>query len=450
MDSDGSLALQLILLIVLILINAYFASAEMAIISANDTKIKKMSDEGNKKATQLLSLLSKPSNFLSSIQVGITLSGLLSSAVASESLADRITSSIALNPSYAGLIKAIVVTVITLILSYFTLVFGELVPKRIAMKNPEILALKAVGVLNGVSIAFKPFVSLLSHSTNAVARLFGVEPGDETNNVTEEEIRMMVDVGEETGAIEESEKEMINNIFEFNDRTASEIMTHRTEISAVEDTASLKDIIDLAMNEGFSRIPVFKEDLDDIIGIIYVKDLLKFVGTPVDNANFDIKKIMRPPLIIPKSKRCQEIFVELTEKKQHMAVVIDEYGGTAGIVTMEDVLESIVGNIQDEYDDDNDEYSVIDDSTYTIEGTADLEEVNHLLDTKIPEGDYDTLGGFIIDSLGRIPTENEHPVVETDEYVFTVQKVEERHIENVLAVKKKRVEPSSEENKKSE
>ena len=435
MSSSGSLMLQLLLLIILILINAFFSASEMAIISSNDTKIKKAADDGNKKAAQLVDMLSRPSNFLAAIQVGVTLSSLLSSAVASESLADRITLSFASTGASLALIKVISVTAITLLLSYFTLVFGELVPKRVAMKNPESIALKVIGVLHGVTVVFRPFISLLSHSTNAVALLFGVGPGDDQNNVTEEEIRMMVDVGEETGAIEESEKEMINNIFELNDRTAVDVMTHRTEIYAVENTALLSDIIDIALNEGFSRIPVFEDDLDNIVGIIYVKDLLKYVGMTIDN-KFDISELMRSPLIVPETKRCQELFVELTEQKQHMAVVIDEYGGTAGIVTMEDVLESIVGSIQDEYDDEADEYSVIDDSTYTFEGTTDLEEVGHLLDTDLPEGDYDTLGGFIIDRLGRIPAENEHPAVETEDFIFTVEKVEERRIDKVLVVRK--------------
>lgn len=437
MSSGGSLVLQLLLLVVLILINAFFAASEMAIISSNDAKIKKLADDGNKKASLLTGLLSKPSSFLASIQVGVTLSSLLSSAVASESLADRFTELFKSSGASLGLVKALSVTVITILLSYFTLVFGELVPKRIAMKNSEETALRVVGTLHGVSVAFRPFVALLSHSTNAVARLFGVGPGDGGNNVTEEEIRMMVDVGEETGAIEESEKEMINNIFELNDRTAGDVMTHRTEIYAVEDTCALPDILRIATDEGFSRIPVFKDDLDDIVGIIYVKDLLKYVGMPLDK-KFDIGDLMRPPLIVPETKRCRELFVELTEQKQHMAVVIDEYGGTAGIVTMEDVLESIVGNIQDEYDNETDEYSVIDDSTYTIEGTADLEEVERLLDADLPEGDYDTLGGFIIDRLGRIPSEDEHPSIETEDFVFTVEQVEDRHIEKVRVVRKSR------------
>lgn len=450
MDSDGSIVLQLLLLVVLILINAFFAGSEIAIVSANDARIKMLADDGNKKARQLLKLLEKPSNFLAAIQIGVTLAGLLSSAAASESFADRITASLAYTGVSTTVIKTISIALITIVLSFFTLVFGELVPKRIAMKNPEKISLRIVGVIVGIENIFKPFIFLLSHSTNAVGKLFGVDPNDnERTNVTEEEIRMMVDVGEESGAIEETEKEMINNVFEFNDRTASDVMTHRTDIYAVEDTSSIDDIVKVAMEEGFSRIPVFKEDLDDIVGIIYVKDLLKFVGTAVDK-EFSICDLMRPPLIVPKTKRCQDLFLELTEKKQHMAVVIDEYGGTAGLVTMEDVLEAIVGSIQDEYDNEAEEYAVIDDSTYTIDGTADLDEVDELLETKLPEGEYDTLAGLIIDRIGRIPNEEEHPTVDIGDFIFTVEKVDDRRIEQVRAVRKEQPEGQEDNDKDKE
>jgi putative hemolysin len=436
MGSNGYLLLQLVLIAVLILINAYFSASEIAIISSNDSKFKYMADEGDANAQFLVKLLSRPSRFLAAIQVGVTLSGLFASAVASESFADRITGYFSGLPMPQSLIKVLTVAVLTLVLSYFTLVFGELVPKRVAMHYSESLALRVARPLNLISVILRPFVSFLAFSTNLIAKLFGVKPGAEDNNVTEEEIRMMVDVGEENGTIEESEKEMINNVFEFNDRIAGEIMTHRTEISAVELTASLDEIIQIGLTEGFSRIPVFKDDLDDIVGIIYAKDLLKFVGSGSCD-NFDPKDIMRPPLFVPETKKCRELFKVLKTQKQHLAVVIDEYGGTAGIITMEDLLESIVGDIQDEYDHEEEEYSMIDDSTYTIEGTTDLADASNLLDVDLPTGEYDTLGGMIIDMLGRIPDENEHPSVEAEGISFTVEKVGDRRIEKIRAVKLK-------------
>lgn len=434
MGSDGGLLFQFVLLGVLILCNAFFAASEMAIVSANDNKIKIMSDDGNKRAQLLIEMMSKPSRFLAAVQVGVTISGLLSSAIASESFTDKITKLLSATGVPQSFLKALSLVVITLVLSYFTLVFGELVPKRIAMKNPEAIALRVVGILKWLSTVFKPFVWLLSFSTNMIAKIFGVGPGQETNNVTEEEIRMLVDVGEESGVIGESEKEMINNVFEFNDRTAGDIMTHRTDIYAVENGSTLSEVLEIAVTEGYSRIPVFEDDLDNIIGIIYVKDLLKYVGTPLKE--FETGKIMHTPIFVPESKRCQDLFLYLSERKQHLAVVVDEYGGTAGIVTMEDLLESIVGNIQDEYDHEEEEYSVIDESTYTIEGTTDLEEVERLLGCDLPEGDYDTLGGLIVDRLGRIPAEGEHPSVEVAGFVFTIEQVEDRRVEKVRAVKK--------------
>jgi putative hemolysin len=355
--------------------------------------------------------------------------------VASESFADRITHYFSALPIPASVLKVMTIAVITLLLSYFTLVFGELVPKRLAMHNSEGIALHVAGILNFISIAFRPFVSFLAFSTNLLVRPFGVDPEGEENNVTEEEIRMMVDVGEENGNIEESEKEMINNVFEFSDRIAGEIMTHRTEVSAVEPSCTLEDIIQIGLTEGFSRIPVYEDDLDNIIGIIYIKDLLNFIGTPTDEV-FNVRGIMHPPLFVPETKKCRELFKVLKSQKQHIAVVVDEYGGTAGIVTMEDLLESIVGDIQDEYDHEEEEYSKIDESTFTIEGTTALEDVSELLDVDLPVGEYDTLGGMIIDMLGRIPHEDEQPSVEVMGVTFTVESVVERRIEKVRAVKK--------------
>ena len=434
MDPDGHLLPQLLLIAFLIIINAFFAASEIAIISVNDAKIKKMAEEGNEKAQQLATLLSRPSNFLASIQVGVTLSGLLASAVASESFADRLVRLLDGMPIPPSVVKVLAVAVITLLLSYFSLVFGELVPKRIGMHNAEGVAFRVVGVLNFMLVAFKPFVDFLAFSTNLVVRPLGIRQNEEDTNVTEEEIRMMVDVGEENGTIEESEKEMINNVFEFNDRLAGEIMTHRTEVSAVEVTSTLREIMEIGLSEGYSRIPVYDGDLDNIVGILYIKDLLQYVGRPV-SADFDAKDVMRPPLFVPETKRCRELFKVLKAQKQHMAVVIDEYGGTAGIVTMEDLLESIVGDIQDEYDHEEEEFSMIDDSTYTIDGAAELEEVSELLGVDLPKGEYDTLGGLIIDRLGRIPLEGEHPSVEIAGITFTVEEVEERRIEKVRAVK---------------
>ena len=434
MDPDGHPAFILIIILILILINAFFSASEIAIVTLNDGKIKKMAEDGNTKAQTVLKLLAKPSNFLASIQVGVTLAGFFASSIASANFSAPLTRLLMGASVPESVANPVTMVVITLLLSYFTLVFGELVPKRIAMHNAEGVAFSVCGILAFLLTVFKPFADLLAFSTNLVAKPLGIQQAPENTNVTEEEIRMMVDVGEENGTIEESEKEMINNVFEFNDRLAGEIMTHRTEVAAVEITDSLDDVIQIGLAEGFSRIPVFEDDLDNIVGIIYIKDLLRYVGRQLPE-NFQIRDVMRTPLFVPETKRARELFKALKLKKQHMAVVIDEYGGTAGIITMEDLLESIVGDIQDEYDNEEAEFSKIDASTYTIDGGAELYEVSELLDVKLPEGEYDTLGGLIIDRLGRIPQEGEHPTVRVAGVDFTVEKVEDRHIERVRAVK---------------
>lgn len=447
-EQDGAnILVQILILILLILFNAFFAASEIAIITLNDNMLKKRAGNGYKKAKTLVKLTENPSRFLATIQVGVTLSGFLASAVAATSFADKITAALTgVTTISPGLISAISTIVITLLLSYFTLVFGELVPKRIAMQKPEAIAYAVGGTLKVIASVSKPFIWLLSKSTNAVVMLLGFDPNAQTGSVTEEEIMMMVDVGEERGVIEESARDMINNIFEFDDITAGEIMTHRTEIEAVEDNMPITSVLEIAMEKGYSRIPVFNEALDNILGVIYVKDLLQYVGKAFPE-DCPVTSIMRQTLYVPETKKCRELFTELTQKKLHMAVVVDEYGGTAGIVTMEDLLESIVGNIQDEYDNEDEEMIRLEDGAFTIDGTADIDEVSDLLDVSLPEGDYDTIGGLILSILGRIPTGDEHPAVDIAGYTFTVQDVEERRIARIHAG---RIKESVQDDKKPE
>lgn len=438
-DPDGNSTLYLLyvaLLFVLILINAFFAGSEIAIIQVNDNKVNKMAEEGNKKAKQLLKLVAEPSSFLATIQVGVTISAYLSSAVAADTFADPITAALAPHiPLPVSILKLIAVVVITVILSYFSLVLGELVPKRLAMQNPEKFAFMAVGTLTVLYKVSRPFVKLLSKSTNGVVRLFGIDPNSEPDRVTEEEIRMLVDVGNEKGVIEESAKEMINNIFELDDITAAEIMTHRTEIIGVDVTASIEDVVNLAINEGYSRIPVYEDDLDNIIGVVYVKDLLRLISNKNDK-EYCLKDFIRPVLFVPESNHVKELFSEFQNKKIQFAVVCDEYGGTSGIVTMEDLLEAIVGNIQDEYDNEEEEIQMVDDTTFTVDGATDIDELSEILDVPLPDdGDYETIAGLIIDILGYIPSEEEHPSIVVNNVEFTVLEVEDRRIASVKVVK---------------
>lgn len=431
-DPDGgSIWFYVILLIVLILVNAFFAMSEIAVISLNDAKLRRMAQNGNKKAKILTNMVGQPSKFLATIQVGVTLSGLLASAVAADTFAEYIVLAFGGTSINPGLIRGISLVVITIILSFFTLVFGELVPKRLAMNSSEKISFAIARPLQIIYTFEKPFVAFLSWSTNLVLKLFGVSAEQESEEVTEEEIRMMIDVGNENGSIEQADREMINNIFEFDDRTAEEIMTHRTEMTALPLTASLEECIHTAVETGYSRVPVYDEDLDDIVGILYIKDLLNLVlsSPPFE---FKVENYMRQPLYVPETNRCKELFKELQEKKVQMAIVVDEYGGTAGLVTMEDLLESIVGNIQDEYDDEEEEVSQLSENVYLIDGLTQLEDVEKLFGIHFDgDGDYDTIGGYIIDELGYIPAADEHPSVTVGGITFTVMNVVERRIEKI-------------------
>ncbi len=424
---------QIIVLVILIALNAFFAATEIAFISLNDAKIEKQVKEGNKKAQQISKMLKNPSKFLATIQIGITLAGFLSSAFASDAFADKLA------PVINNLIpaisvetwRAISIVIITIILSYFTLVFGELVPKRIAMKNHEKLANYTIGIVRFISIVTAPFVKLLTLSTNIVSKIFGVTETDE-EVVTEEEIRIMVDVGEEKGSIEEEEKELINNVFEFNDKTAGEIMTHRKDIFGIEINEDIDKMLDKLDEYKYSRIPVYKETIDEIEGILYIKDILKYLK---DNKKVKIKSLMREPYFVSQSKMINELFRELQKNKKQMAIVVDEYGGTAGIVTMEDILEELVGNIFDEYDEVEQEYEKIDDNTYMIRGSVSIHNLKKILDIDIEDGEYDTLSGYLTEKLGRIPEEEENPIVETKDVTYKIEEYEDKRIIWVKACK---------------
>ena len=424
---------QLIFLFILILLNAYFAATEIAFISLNDAKIEKQVKDGNKKAKQIQKMLKNPSKFLATIQIGITLAGFLSSAFASDAFAGMLAPVLNKWIPFIGIStwQNISIVIITIILSFFTLVFGELVPKRLAMKYYEKISFATIGVIKGISVVTAPFVKLLTWSTNMVSKLFGVGEQEE-EIVTEEEIKMMVNQGEEKGSIEENEKELINNVFEFNDIIASEIMTYRTDVYAIEINENIYEILDEIDEYKYSRIPVYEETIDDIKGILFLKDILKLVST---RKEFKIADIMREAYFVPESKPIDEIFEELQANKMQMAIVVDEYGGTAGLLTMEDILEELVGNIFDEYDDVEVEYKRLDDNTYLIDGSVSLYEMKKILDIELPEGDYETLSGYLIEKLGRLPEENEHPVIEDEHLTYKIEEYEDRRIKWVKVCK---------------
>ena len=417
------------------MLNAYFAATEIAFISLNDAKIEKKAKEGNKKAKQIQKMLKNPSKFLATIQIGITLAGFLSSAFASDAFAGMLAPKLnELMPFISiNVWQNISIVIITIILSFFTLVFGELVPKRLAMKYYEKISYATIGVIKAISVITAPFVKLLTWATNIVSKIFGVGEQEE-EIVTEEEIKMMVDQGEEKGSIEENEKELINNVFEFNDIVASEIMTHRTDMYAIEIEQDLYEILDEIDEYKYSRIPVYRDSIDNIEGILFLKDILKSVSM---RKKIKIADIIREAYFVPETKPIDEIFKELQANKMQMAIVVDEYGGTAGVLTMEDILEELVGNIFDEYDDIEFEYKKLDENTYLIDGSISLYELKKILNVELPEGDYETLSGYLIEKLGRLPEEGEYPVIEDEKLTYKIQEYEDKRIRWVKVCKNK-------------
>ena len=424
---------EIMLLLILIVLNAFFAASEIALISINDNKIKLMAEGGNKKAILLKNLLGEPSKFLATIQIGITLAGFLASAFAAESFAGRLVEVIQNTGVQipAAVLKNICLIAITLLLSYFTLVLGELVPKRLAMKKAESIAMFVARPIYFISILTSPFVKFLTFSTNTIVRLFGVDPNEEDEEVTEEEIRMMVDVGEEKGAIHENEKEMINNIFEFNNKTVGDIMTHRTDIAALPITETLENVIAFVKQEKYSRIPVYEDDIDNIVGVMHSKYLIDYLSNGNSNEDFSLSDIIRKPYFVPISKKTDELFAELQKSNTHLAIIIDEYGGTAGIVTLEDLLEEIVGNIFDEDDEVERDIEKQDNNTFIINGTTSLDVVSEFLNVPLPIDEYDTLSGFIIGELGRIPNKEDDLTLEYNNLVFKVKELDDKRIAKV-------------------
>ena len=423
-----SLVSQFILILVLTLLNAFFASAEMAIVSVNRNRIKMLADDGNKKASLLVDLLEEPNKFLSTIQVGITLAGFFSSASAATGISEVIGASLSqLGIPYA---QSISLVVITIILSYFTLVFGELVPKRIALQKSEQMAMLSVRPIVFVFKFAKPFVKLLSLSTNVLLRVIGMSDTDLEEKVSREEIKSLVDAGEEYGVINQIEKEMINSIFDFDDKLAKEVMTPRTEVYMINSKLPLS--IEELLEENYSRIPVYEGDMDNIIGILYLKDFLH-EAYQVGFENVGIKKLLHRPYFVPECKNIDQLFKELQKSKRHLAVLIDEYGGFSGIVTIEDLIEEVMGDINDEYDDDDPVIRKIDNDTYIVNGLISIKELNDKLQLNLDEEteDYDTLGGFLINQIDYIPSETEECMVEYENLVFKIECVKDKRIEMV-------------------
>ena len=433
---EGDPLSTLLLTLILILVNAFFAMSEIAVITFNDVKLRRLAEEGDKRAKILCNLTEEESRFLSTIQVGVTLAGFFSSAVAADNLTEYIVYWMRNVNLPTSVVRSLSLFIITLLLSFVTLIFGELVPKRIAMNNPERMSFFAAYPLRFVSVAFAPIVKLLTVSTNAVLRLLRIDPDAQNPDVTEEGIRLMLDAGEEEGTIDEDESEMIHNIFDLGDTEVSEIMTHRTELITLDVDDTLEHCVELAQEEGHSRFPFCEKSVDKIIGMLHVKDLLQ-VATANSKKKFKIKDYLRDVLYVPESMAAKDAFEEMRKQKIQLAVVVDEYGGTAGIVTMEDILESIVGDIEDEYDDEEEEIVQQSEGIYTLDGTAFLDDVEDELDITFPgDGeDFDTIGGYLTSILGRLPEEDEQPEIDLAGYHFKITSVADHRIEEIVATK---------------
>ncbi|MCI1944832.1 hemolysin family protein [Clostridium luticellarii] len=431
-----SIVFELMLILVLTVINAFFSAIEMAIVAVNRSRMNYLAEEGNKKAEIILNLLKKPNNFLATIQVGITFAGFFASAYAATTLSTKLA--FFLNRFGILYSDKLSVIIITLLLSYITLVFGELLPKRIALQNSEALSMSLVKPILFISKLMLPFVKLLSGSTAVLMKLFNISTENIENRVSEEEIRSMLEEGQETGVFNQSEKEMIEGVFKFDDKLAKEVMTPRTEVFVIDmdelNSCTVEDIIE----EKYSRIPVYKDDIDNIVGILYIKDLFaQLMKTPIND--IDIKSMLRAPYFVPENKNIDVLFKELQGTKNHMAILIDEYGGFSGIVTIEDLIEEVMGNIFDEYDDNEQYINKIDQNTYLVSGLLSIDEVNEFLNLDLKSENSDTIGGFVMDLLGSIPKEGEENTVEYEDVIFKVQKVNEKRIENLKIYTPKKV-----------
>ena len=421
MDSSG-LASELLLILVLLMINAFFSMSEMAMVSSNKVKITMMKDKGNKKAARLLRILEKPSDFLSTIQVGITLAGFLASAQAATGLADYFTQF--MKTVSIPFSNEASVIFITIVLSYFTLVFGELIPKRVAMQSPEKIALSTIGPIHFVSMIFRPFVIFLTFSTTIFGRLVGIHSDTLEEELSLEEIRSIIEVGREKGVINETERDMLDGIFEFDNKMGREVMTPRTEVEMIDVTEPTNNIVTKVTNGNFSRIPMYLDEVDNIIGILYIKDLFRQMINKGKIGN--IEDLLRKPYFAPETKFIDDLFKEMQIANAQIAILLDEYGGFSGIVTIEDILEEIVGNIYDEHDVMDEYINKVTDNIYLLDAMVSIDDFNDALGLDIESDNADSIGGFVIEKLGRVPKKGDSIFFQGHE--FKVQQMSGKRI----------------------
>ena len=425
MESDSILP-QLLLQLVLIAVNALFAATEIAVISLNETKVRRMAEGGDRKAAKMLRMVTEPTGFLSTIQICITLAGFLGSAFAADNFSDKLVNWLINDCEVSGVspsaLDTISVIIITLVLSYFTLVLGELVPKRIAMKRPESIARAVSGLMIGMTTVLRPVIWLLTVSTNGVLRLCGIDPKDNAEEVSEEEIIMMLDEGEEAGSIESGEKELIKNVFSLNDTTAEDVMVHRSQVAFLKRDDARTTLLNEIAESGYSRFPVYGENIDDIVGILYAKTYLTAQSR---GERCEMKDFLMPPRFVHASTHINRILLDMQREHAHMAVVVDDYGGVIGIITLEDILEELVGEIWDESDEVIENIRERPDGSYDINGSTRLSDMCESVGCSI-DSNADTVGGWVTETLGGRPASGES--FECSGMLVTVEATDERRV----------------------
>lgn len=432
-EPDSCLILTVALTILCLVLSSLYAAGESAVDFLPQGQVKKDAEEGNTKAKKLVKLVNWQKAAVSPFQTGLALFGLLGLGFCLYAFTGFLNDALgAIQSQRLRLLLAVLIVTVIYLVVFF--LFGNLLPKKSARHNAKDFAYRYAGLLWGLQALAFPFLKFCALIVNGILRLCGIDPHILDDPVTEEEILQMVGEGEEKGVIEETELDMITNILDFKDTTAEETMTHRTDIIAVEDDASIAEVVEASVENGCSRIPVYHEDIDTVVGICYIKDLLPYVGREVPDF-IKITDLMRSAYFVPETKKCSQLFTEMTERKVQIAIVLDEYGGTAGLITLEDLVESIVGNIQDEYDHEEEEIHRMSETEFTVDGTASVDEISDLTGAQLPEGDYDTIAGLVTEQLGRLPKSGEHPQVKLCGLTITVLEVEEQRIARLLLVK---------------
>jgi putative hemolysin len=437
----------LALILLLVILNAFFAAAEIALVSVRRTRIKQLAEEGNPLAVIVQKLIDRPTNFMATIQIGVTLVGFLASAIAAVSLADGPSVLLRNLGMSAGTAKALAVLIITLGIGFVTLVLGEIAPKSLAMQHAERVALASAVPLYYLSIIASPAVGLVSFFSDLLVRPLGGHVKFSAPILTEEELKMLVEAGEEEGVIDVEEKEMIHSIFDFTDTVARQVMVPRTDMHCAPVTSSLFELLDIITTTGHSRIPIYEDNADNIVGVVHAKDLLPVLQQGPDAA-FDIHKVMREAYFIPETKDVDELLAEFRRGNIHMAIVKDEYGGTAGLVTVEDLLEEIVGEIRDEYDVEEPLIEIVDEDHAVVNARLNIDDLNEQMNLDIPESEeYETIGGFVFDLFGRHPQAGE--TISYKNLDFTVKEVDGGRIQRIAVVRTQRAQDPDEEDSNS-